>query len=83
MPVATVAGQARLQSDHQPGVPHTHLGHELLETLAICCRAAGLTLLAVNNNDTIRVPTECDSALPESVLAFGALGVFLDLTRVD
>lgn len=37
MPVATVAGQAGdLYPDHQPGVTHTYLGHEFLETLAIC-----------------------------------------------
>ena len=37
MPVATVAGQAGdFQPDHQPGVTHAHLGHEFLETLAIC-----------------------------------------------
>jgi hypothetical protein len=37
MPVATVAGQAGdLQPDHQSGVTHAHLGHEFLETLAIC-----------------------------------------------
>ena len=54
---------------------------EFLETLAICRRTAGLSQVAVDDDDAIRMPAECEGALPESVLALGALGVFQDLTR--
>src|SRR5437016_4680253 len=69
IPVATVAGQAGdFQPDHQSGVSYAYLGHEFLETLAICRRAAGLSLVAVDDDDAIRMPAECEGALPESVL---------------
>lgn len=38
-------------------------------------------MVAVDDDNAIRMPAECEGALSESILALGALGVFQDLTR--
>src|SRR5205085_8683847 len=79
MPITRVAGQARdFQSDHQAGTAKAHLTHEFLETFTVRVRrqSGGVSQVSVDKHDAIGMPAERNGALPESVLALGALGVF-------
>jgi hypothetical protein len=82
VPIAAIARQAGdFQSNHQPSATHADVAHQSLKTLAVCGRSPGLSQVAVDDDDVIGIPAERDGTLPESVLTFGALGVFRDLTQ--
>src|SRR5712692_4680392 len=77
MPVRRVAGQAGdFQAHHQPGPPEPHVTDELLKAFAIGGRRAGLPEVAINHHYLLNRPAERDGALPERILALGALRVF-------
>ena len=80
VPVAVVSGESRyLQPQYHPGATHADFGHQLLEALTVCCRRAGLTLVAVDDNDVFETPPQGDRTLFEGILSLGALGVLEDL----
>ena len=74
------ANRETSQPNHQPGVPHAHLGHELFKTFTIYRGSARLPEIVVDDNDAIGMPAESDGALPQCVLTLGAR-VFQHLTR--
>jgi hypothetical protein len=82
MPIGRVAGQAAyLQSHYYAGPAQTHLGNQALKTRTIGGRGPGLAKIIVDYNDLFLAPSELNRPLPQSVLAFGALGVFHDLPQ--
>ena len=70
VPVGVVAREpGDLEAEHDPGVSHPDLGHQPLESLAVCGRGAGLALVGVDHDDLLDLPAERDRPLPERVLA--------------
>ena len=81
MPVHRVASQARdLQAEHDAGMPHADLGHQVLEALAVR-RGARLAEVAVDHDDAFLGPAQRHRALAQAVLALGALGVLEHLPQ--
>ena len=76
VPVCGVARQARdLEPEHDAGMSHAHLAHELLETFPVDARCPGLAKVAVDHPDPLHRPAQRHRPLPQGVLAQGALGV--------
>src|ERR1700740_3142408 len=82
MPVGTVAGQpGDFQSHHNTGLAQTHLGYQLLEAFALPCGSSRLTLVAVDDLDTLGRPAKHNGPLTQGVLTLGALGIFKYLAQ--
>jgi hypothetical protein len=80
MPVGRVARQARdLESEHDLGVAHADLAHELLEAFSVDARRTGLAKVGVDHVHPLDGPAERHRSLTQGVLAPGALGVVEDL----
>ena len=56
-PIGRVTCQSRnLPTEHDAGFPQTHLSHQFLESFTIHRRGAGLTEIAVDDNDPLDRP---------------------------
>src|SRR5215468_1090335 len=82
MPVGRVARQTGdLEPHHDARAPQAHFGDETLKAFAIGRGCTRLPEVAVDHDDPLERPSECDGALPEGVLPLGALLVLEDLTQ--
>src|SRR4051794_14848626 len=80
MPVLARAGQpAHLQAEDQPDVVEADLGEQSLEAQSSFGRGPALALIVVDDEDSVRRPTELDGPIDEPVLAVGGFLVLGDL----
>ena len=76
VPVGRVPGEpAHFEPEDDAGAAEADFGDELLKAFAIRGAGARLALIAVDGDDPLARPAECDGALLESVLTGGRLGV--------
>jgi hypothetical protein len=74
--VGRVAGQSRnLQPHDNACSSQANLGHQLLKSLTIYGRTAGLTKVRIDCFNAFLGPTQGDRALSKPILALGAFGV--------
>src|SRR5271165_6511622 len=82
VPIRGVARQSRnFQAKYDPGSFQTHLGHQLLKSLAVRRRSCGLTEIAVDDNDALNRPAQSDGTLTKIILPDRALSVLKHLAQ--
>src|SRR5260370_16916032 len=82
MPVAVVASQARgVQSREQTRLAQADLADQPLEAVPFSAGCAGFAQVIVDDRDALSRPAECDGAIHQMILKFGAFLMLADLTR--
>ena len=69
------------QTQHDDGFAETHFCNQFLKALAICSRCAGLSQIAVDDNNALHWPAQRNGMLAQSVLTLGAFLVFEHLAK--
>src|SRR5213594_113671 len=82
VPVRGVARQTgHLQAQDNTGAAHADFGDELLKTLAVHGRSAGLAEIGVDDDDLPFRPSQRDRTLAQRILPRGAFGILEDLAH--
>src|ERR1039458_5803475 len=81
MPVAVVASQARgVQTQDQSRFAQADLADQPLKAVPFGAGSAGFAQVIVDDRDALSRPAECDGAIHQMILKFGAFLMLADLT---
>lgn len=79
---SAAAGQARhFEAEDQAYLSTADVTDQTLEPESACGRGAGVAEILIDDHDLIRRPPQGHSAVPQGILAAGALGVLVDLVE--
>ena len=82
VPVRGVPRQpGNFQPEHDAGLAQAYLRNELLKALSIDSRCAGLSEIAVDDDNALHGPAQGNGMLAQSVLPLGAFGILEHLAK--